>query len=316
MSHPILTLTDPTTGDTAHIAPELGCNCFSWQVHFGQQPRELLWSHPEFAGGQQRPSHSGIPLLFPFPGRLRGRSFTFNGQSYPLHCGDDGRGNAIHGFLLDRPWAVEAESPSSVTCRFVASQVDPTILEQWPSDFAVTSTYAIGPRRLDLTLTIENLGEGRLPYALGTHPYFRVPLAAETKADDCLVQVPVRRSWELSDMLPTGQIVWPSGGLLHEAVRFGDTVLDDAFTDVQFDPDGWATGRISDPAAGRSVQVAFDRSFGTVVVYTPAHREAICIEPYTAVPNSLELTAQGLDVGLKVLAPGERTTARMILSAA
>ncbi|MEZ6109737.1 MAG: hypothetical protein R3C99_01600 [Pirellulaceae bacterium] len=33
---------------------------------------------------EQRPSGSGIPLLFPFPGRWPGTSFTWQDKTYPL----------------------------------------------------------------------------------------------------------------------------------------------------------------------------------------------------------------------------------------
>ena len=40
------------------------------------------------------------------------------------------------------------------------------------------------------------------------------------------------------------------------------------------------------------------------VVYTPPHRQAICIEPYTGLPNPFEAHAHGWEPALQVLAPG------------
>ena len=42
------------------------------------------------------------------------------------------------------------------------------------------------------------------------------------------------------------------------------------------------------------------------VVYAPPTRPTICFEPYTCPTDALNLAAGGLDVGLIVLAPGER----------
>jgi aldose 1-epimerase len=61
---------------------------------------------------------------------------------------------------------------------------------------------------------------------------------------------------------------------------------------------------ISDPSAGISVIQDFDTAFRHCVVYTPPHREAICIEPYTATPDALRLETLGIDAGLRRLAPG------------
>ena len=67
----------------------------------------------------------------------------------------------------------------------------------------------------------------------------------------------------------------------------------------------------NDPAAGRTVTIAFDRTFRECVVYNPPHRRAVCIEPYTCVPDPFRLAASGVDAGLRVLEPGEAFSARV-----
>jgi aldose 1-epimerase len=49
----------------------------------------------------------------------------------------------------------------------------------------------------------------------------------------------------------------------------------------------------------------FDSSFTQCVVYTPSHRQAICLEPYTCVPDAIRLAAEGNETGLQILQPGE-----------
>lgn len=313
MTSEIVTLTEPKTGDTATIAPGLGCNCFSWQVQGSAGLHEMLWSHPQFADGSQRPSRSGIPLLFPFPGRVRGHSVKFRGTTYPLNVADDTRGNAIHGFVLNRAWSIVDQSATRLACRFQAKSVEPSILTQWPSDFTLHAVYELLPGRLELTIQVENSGQAALPWALGMHPYFRLPLGPEGTIDDCIIQIPTRRYWETDNMLPTGQVIWPEAKHLPDGMRYGDLQLDHCLTDVQFDGLGWAKASVLDSASGRRLDVSFDHPFTQIVAFTPVHREAICIEPYTAVPNSLELTEQGLNVGLQVLEPGQTALARMAM---
>ncbi|HEX3727623.1 MAG TPA: hypothetical protein VHV08_15320, partial [Pirellulales bacterium] len=97
MSLKTVTIRDAASGATAKIAPEMGFNCYSFQVLSSQGTIETLWSAADFTSGQARPSGSGIPLLFPFAGRIRGTSFEYAGKEFKLPAGD-GRGNAIHGF--------------------------------------------------------------------------------------------------------------------------------------------------------------------------------------------------------------------------
>jgi aldose 1-epimerase len=73
---PVLTITDPHTGSTARIAPELGFNCFEFRAMVGGQPVDVLDSLPGFENGQAKASSSGIPILFPFPNRIRAGKFV------------------------------------------------------------------------------------------------------------------------------------------------------------------------------------------------------------------------------------------------
>jgi aldose 1-epimerase len=58
---------------------------------------------------------------------------------------------------------------------------------------------------------------------------------------------------------------------------------------------------------------AFDDFFRACVVFNPPHRQAICIEPYSCIPNAYALAERGIDAGLRVLAPGESVATRFTL---
>jgi aldose 1-epimerase len=60
----------------------------------------------------------------------------------------------------------------------------------------------------------------------------------------------------------------------------------------------------------------FDGVFRECVVYTPPHREAICIEPYTCVPGALELDRRGIAAGLRMVPPGDSFRAVVEISVA
>lgn len=297
-------LADPTSGATAKILPGYGFNCYSFQTMHGGQPVEALWSAADFESGREKASHSGIPILFPFPGRIGGGAFEFEGKTYQLDAGD-GRGNAIHGFALNRAWEVVERAADRVSGRFQASKVDPALLRHWPGDFVLTCVYTLRGNCLRSEFTVENPGPGPLPFGLGTHAYFRLPLGPAGDAAQCVVSVPVRESWELADMLPTGKRI---AGPIHQRLRagmpFGETQFDDVFTGLGFA--GGVTGAaIDDLANNRRLSIEFPTAFGECVVYNPPHRQAICIEPYTCLPDPFRMTAAGVDAGLRVLKPGE-----------
>ena len=105
-----LTIADAKTGSSATVLPHLGFNCFSWRPQLklpdGAETREMLWAESGFDAADKKPSRSGVPLLFPFPGRIRGGVFEFEGKRHEVSDRADGLGNAIHGFAIDAVWRV------------------------------------------------------------------------------------------------------------------------------------------------------------------------------------------------------------------
>ncbi len=297
-----LVLRDDSTGSTVRIVPGLGFNCYSFEAILDGQPRDILWSHPDLLLGTQKPSRSGIPILFPFAGRIRGTRYQFEGQNYSLPAGDD-FGNAIHGFVLNRPWRVLENRGSRACGQFQASEDAPEVLKFWPADFRITVTYALRENQLTMETRIENPGETRLPFWFGTHPYFRVPLSENGKRDACKVYVPASNQWELKDLLPTGRIlsVQPHCDL-RTGRQFGDLKVDDILTGLQT-KNGQYQAKIVDDT--HTLQLTFGQEYSECVVFIPPHREAVCIEPYTSVSNAFELIAEGVKTGMRVLASGQ-----------
>ncbi len=311
MAVEIITLTDQDSGSQAKILAGYGFNCYQFRVAFGEPVIDVLWSEPGFGTGQKRASGSGIPLLFPYAGRIRGRSLVWEGREYPLE-GDDGLGNAIHGFVLNRPWRVLQQTEARVVGQFQASVDEPKLLDCWPADFCITATYELEGRTLSSTFSVENPCDRPLPFGFGTHPYFRVPLGGEV-ADNCRVVLPVARTWELDSMLPTGtQLDVPAETGSEQGIAFGEMGFDDVFTGLDYEA-GWCTCQIRDPGSKRRLSIRFDQTFRECVVYNPPHREAVCIEPLTCVPNAAELQAREIDSGLRILAPGEALRMKVIM---
>jgi aldose 1-epimerase len=310
-----ITLLDDKSGARARILPELGFNCYSFEPVLAGQPCEVLWAAEDFVSGAQKPSRSGIPILFPFAGRIRGTSFRFEGETYQLSPGDD-FGNAIHGFVFTRPWRVVDRRSQQATAEFQASRDDASLLEHWPADFRIRASYQLGPNRLRLEIEITNPDNRPLPFWFGTHPYFRVPIISGSNAESCRVTVPASSYWELLDLLPSGRVL-PARGVrdLRGGTRFGELTIDDVLCDLHFEADQ-CRATIDDPDAKRSLRISFGREFRACVVFTPPHREAVCIEPYTSVSNAFELAERGVKTGLRRLAPGETFCTSMEISVA
>src|SRR5262245_26845614 len=112
----VLILEETGGAARAEVLPGLGFNCWRWQA----RSLDLLYSDPQpFAEG--RPTRCGIPVLFPFPNRIRDGRFTWQGRGYQLPLNDSSGKNAIHGFACRHPWRVVAEG-SNAACAWVTGE--------------------------------------------------------------------------------------------------------------------------------------------------------------------------------------------------
>src|SRR5262245_20976946 len=311
----VIVLEDTDASARVEVLPEQGFNANRWAWYHQGQLLDLIYADPAaFAEG--KPTRSGTPVLFPFPNRIRAGQFRWRGKEYRLPPNDPAGVNAIHGFVCRRPWRVvdrRADQNSAwVTGEFRGSRDAPDVRDQWPADYKIRLTCRLLPQRLRLEAQVENPDNVPLPFGLGYHPYFRIPFHAADKPENYTVQVAARGWWELQDSLPKGGAPrWLTHthpvGVAH---RFTDLKMDDLLTGLPDapEPDGgglYLRGTVKALARRVRLRVLASAEFREVVVFTPPHRHAVCIEPYTCITDAINLQQQGVDSGLLVLPPGE-----------
>lgn len=278
-------------GARAEAVPAWGGSVLALEI--GGQP--VLEPAP-FDEIARKPTSYGIPILFPFPNRIRDGRFSFEGRELKL---DPPR----HGLVRDKPWRVRdsgaIETETWVTLRIDARDHAEAILAQFPFPFELDVTYRLRARALEIEVVARNVGGRAMPAGFGIHPYFHAPV-------DGTVSVPAGELWELSDSLPTGRIVVVDDRRdLRQPRAIAGLALDDLYTGVASAADGLAHGVILDPGAGRRTVIEFDpRPLPEVVVYTPPSRRAICIEPQSCPTDAFNLAARGIDAHVVRLAPG------------
>lgn len=307
----IAMLTDSSSGDVVQILVSQGFNCFSWTrtLDSQQSSASVIHAAENHASGEVRASSGGIPILFPYPGRIKGTRFEWNGKVYELEPFDK-FGNAIHGFLLTRPWKLIDQSPLHATACFDSTTAEGNLQGRWPSDFLVTATYRLRGDSLRFEFEVLNTGNESMPYGLGLHPYFRMGIhvgADGSTGESETVTIPVSRHWPLSEMIPTGQNEPEPFGLKNSR-PFHELTLDNVFDHGPTGEGDQAESLRVASIVGKTsrLELRYDTDYPFCIVYTPPHREAICIEPYTCLPGSAARGLAGLETGLRVLEPGER----------
>jgi aldose 1-epimerase len=89
--------------------------------------------------------------------------------------------------------------------------------------------------------------------------------------------------------------------------RYADLNLDDVLTGLD-DTAQPEAGGLCLRGRVEGLGVYSSPAFRELVVFTPVHRQAMCLEPYTCTTDAINLQARGIDAGLLVLQPGERWT--------
>ena len=299
----------------AEIAPELGNNCYAFRVadtrveSDGGHWLHLIDAPADLTTLREQPDIYGIPVLFPFPNRIRGGTWRFEGQVYHFDK-PAASPTSIHGLLLNRPYRVASqaadENGAMLSCT-LDSREFPDIGRQFPFPFSITMTYALRNAVLSMDVEVQNTGSRNMPMGFGIHPYFRVALSANADAASAVIRVPAAAYWELdADSVPTGKKFDAAGDLdLRPGKPFAGLRLDHVFTDVQMESDGFSRCVIENGDTGHGMVVESDARFRELVVYTPPGRDTICFEPYTCPTDAINLEAKGVPAGVIILAPQE-----------
>ena len=287
----------------ATIAPGLGFNCYEFVAGLP------VLEEVTFETFAAKPTSYGIPIMFPFPNRIRDGRFTFGGRNFTV---DPPR----HGMVRDKRWRVvdsgaSEESGAWVRGRFEAGDAGDAVLAQFPFPFGIDVTYRLRGRALDMEVDVLNHGKDEMPYGFGIHPYFRRP-------DAGTLTVPATSLWELEESLPTGRIVAAEGARdLRRAADVSALSLDDVYTDLEAAADGSVHCELVDGESGAVTSIEFlSATFPHVVVYTaPEPRRAICVEPQTCPTDAFNLAARGISSDVRVLGPGASEHLELRISA-
>ncbi|QNE37191.1 aldose 1-epimerase family protein [Leifsonia shinshuensis] len=246
------------------------------------------------------PSADGI-VLMPWPNRVKDGVWELDGVPQRLALTEPALGNASHGLLRHRPYALVERTDSAVT---QAATIYPEA--GYPFILDTTVTHELDTEGLTVTHTVTNRGERSAPVAIGAHPYLRI---GDVPATQLTLTVHAGTRFETDDRLNvTGEA--PVAGTrfdLSEGGVVADLDLNDGFGDLRSPVE-----HVLSAADGRTVTLWGDASFAYVQVFThrafatkEAGEVALAVEPMTAPANALN-TGQGL----RWVEPGETWTAQ------
>lgn len=259
-------LAEDASGSRLTVAPSRG----ALAVSFHACGREWLYMDEETLQDPSKNVRGGVPVLFPSPGRLEGDRFERAGITGALKQ---------HGFARTsafREVGRGTEGSAWLELELVDSEATRAA---FPFHFRLRITFRLmtGWTAL-LRAEVRNTGAAELPFALGYHPYFAVPLA-----DKAACRIPTRatRAWD---------------NVARREIALGAIDLASGEVDLHL-LDHDAQGAALETPQG-TVDVGGHLS--RWVVWTLPGKDFVCLEPWSAPANALNT---GEDLAL--LAPGD-----------
>jgi aldose 1-epimerase len=239
----------------------------------------------------------GIPFLAPWANRMP-EGFHVDGKFYALrpnlgNLQTDAAGIPIHGLLTESDaWEITARNESSFTARLQFWRY-PAFMAQWPFAHEYEMTMRLAGGAIEISVTIRNMADVRMPVAVGFHPYLRI---RGVPRKEWSVRVPAGlRVIHDERSLPTGE--------------FADAGIPDPAPLDKFQFDGAYTAleeraQFRIEGGRRAIEMKFGPTWPVAIVWGPENEEFLCIEPMAAVTNGINLHHKRLWPKLQWIAPG------------
>ena len=127
---------------------------------------EYLWQ------GDSKYWSDRAPILFPFIARLTNDSFKFRGEVYPM---------GIHGFANVSEFTVAEQTADQLALELRSSE---QTKKHYPIDFVFRVIFRLEGDTLRTTCHVENKSDVTMPFGIGGHPGFNVPIDPREKFED------------------------------------------------------------------------------------------------------------------------------------
>lgn len=116
------------------------------------------------------------PVLFPAIGRSNNDQYVLDGKTYEM---------PQHGFVSDQDLTVSHQSENAVT---LVLKANAATKKYYPFDFTLAITFTLLSTGLSLSFAVTNDTDKEMPYSLGSHPAFNVPINGVAKFDNYRVK--------------------------------------------------------------------------------------------------------------------------------
>lgn len=252
---------------TACIRP-LGAQIVSLTAPDG---REVIWQGDPAVWADQ------TPILFPIIGNAKDGQVIIDGKAYPM---------TKHGFARKAMFRPSVVGENYVTLELTESE---ETLAQYPFEFTLEITYELTENGFRCFFTVENNSDRPMPFCVGGHPAFVVPMEAGAAFEDYRVLFPEDEA--VTNLLcPGGQLIngsetltFPGGVLALDHAIFDekDTLLLPELASRCID--------LVHKDSGHGLRFSWEGMEALAIwTHTFTHGDYLCLEPWHGLPGMVE----------------------------
>ena len=239
------------------------------------------------------------PVLFPIVGALRENRAKIHGEWVEMNR---------HGFAKRAEFAVKEQGEGFIALELTANE---ETRKAYPFDFALTVAYRLTGDGVQTTFTVENRGGEEMPFSVGGHPGFNIPVGEDAAFEDYTIQFQEEETQRCpvieadSCLINYGRCAYQMENQREIPLRH-DLFYNDA---LMFENLRSRRVKVLNKATGRGVEMDFSQ-FPMLGIWSAKNDGPyVCLEPWTGCATQ---TTEG-DVfqekkGMALLAPGEKRT--------
>ena len=223
-------------------------------------------------------------ILFPFTGRVKNNTYSFDDKKYKLELNLKEGGNALHGLVYNKPFEIIENKLTKAATHLKLKYSEVNKNQGFPFIYSIELHYTLSKDELKLDVTIENTDCNSFPYSIGWHPYFYtkdlynsyLTLDSNKKIsfDDKMIPI------EILDVKT------------EDNLQIKDTEFDDCYI--------LNNNKVCFKTPDYSVEISSSSQENYLQIFTPKKPNSIAIEPMTGLSNSFNNK-----LGLQVLKPSE-----------
>jgi galactose mutarotase-like enzyme len=236
---------------------------------------EYLWQGDSAYWGDR------APILFPFIARLTNDSYKFQGKVYPM---------TIHGFANASEFAVAKKSADALVLELCSSEKTRV---HYPIDFVLQVIFRLEGDTLYTTYRVENKSDVTMPFGIGGHPGFKVPVDENERFEDYYLEFSLECQPDRVGFTPAVYLSGHDEAYPLEAYKRIDLRHDLFDEDAIILKNMAREVTLRSKASSHSVTVSYPKMPYLGIWHWP-HTDApyVCIEPWSSLPSRQDVVEE------------------------